>query len=343
VSNQASATWTAQLNQEGIYDVYEMHRAGENRSGSVRFVIDTPDGPQNVDIDQTTNNLQWVKIGTYKLDAGENKVTLDGASTSGGTVVIADAIRFSLSDGKPEPTPASTPAVTTVSPFEPETPTTLPALQANEPISPPALPELKPDTPAPAVTLPALQASEPISLPALPDLKADMPAPAVTLPSLQSVAEAAPQPTLPPLSMDDAPPQPEMTPVAMAIPTPAQALAIPPLPALTATPLPQVSQVLVKSISLSSIKTTLNRSKAHAKVLVTDNTGQPVSGVEVTGTFSGDVHDTLSGTTNSEGIAEITADKPVKGRLSFAFKVDTVKHPTLPYDSSLNIETRDNF
>jgi hypothetical protein len=63
----------------------------------------------------------------------------------------------------------------------------------------------------------------------------------------------------------------------------------------------------------------------------------------VRGTFSGTYAETLSGTTDSGGVATLTTTTSARGTLSFQFCVDSVTHATLAYQPVDNGETCDVF
>jgi len=63
----------------------------------------------------------------------------------------------------------------------------------------------------------------------------------------------------------------------------------------------------------------------------------PVSGAEVTSTFTGDYTKTITKTTGPYGAAVITTSEYAK-KLSYTFCVDNVSHGTLTYDPYDNIE-----
>jgi uncharacterized lipoprotein YddW (UPF0748 family) len=101
-SNAATATWTVDLSESGYYKVQVVYVSGSNRASSAIYRIETAAGTVERAVDQRTRNLQWVTLGLYELEAGPATVTLDAAaSTPAGNVVIADAVRFVLSDGPP--------------------------------------------------------------------------------------------------------------------------------------------------------------------------------------------------------------------------------------------------
>lgn len=78
---------------------------------------------------------------------------------------------------------------------------------------------------------------------------------------------------------------------------------------------------------------------AQATVTVVDSSDNPVSGVEVTGTFTGDLTQTVTETTNG-GLAVLTTttDPAAHGRLKFTFCVDDVVDASdvLGYDNTAN-------
>ena len=78
-----------------------------------------------------------------------------------------------------------------------------------------------------------------------------------------------------------------------------------------------------------------------ATVIVKDNCGVAVSGVTVTGTFSGSYNETRSGTTNSSGQAVLTTLTQVKTP-SFSFCVDNLTG-TLTYRSQDNTVTCSSY
>ncbi|XAM00099.1 fibronectin type III domain-containing protein [Phycisphaeraceae bacterium D3-23] len=93
VGLNATATWAFNAPAAGTYEVQVQYRAGTNRATNARYVVSTAAGPQAVFIDQSQNNLTWVSLGTFSLAAGTNTITLDAQGSSGGSVVIADAVR----------------------------------------------------------------------------------------------------------------------------------------------------------------------------------------------------------------------------------------------------------
>ena len=93
----------------------------------------------------------------------------------------------------------------------------------------------------------------------------------------------------------------------------------------------------VDSIVLS-LKSAGPNNTCKATVTIVDENSGPVEGAAVTGTFSGDVSGTDSGTTDSSGAAELSL-KVRYAVSTFTFCVDNVTHTSYTYDSGANVET----
>ena len=102
------------------------------------------------------------------------------------------------------------------------------------------------------------------------------------------------------------------------------------------------SYIHIQSIIPTTIKGSKGQKFGKVTVIVNDDCGNPVSGVDVTGTFTGDYSDTLTGTTGSDGSIILTTSTETK-RPSYEFCIDTLSHGTLAYISSYNVETCDGF
>lgn len=92
----ATATWDFNLPFAGEAEVFVQYRAGTNRTSDTVYQIDTGSGVQQVSINQRSDDLTWVSLGTFQFTAGEHSVTLDAGASSGGSVLIADAVRVQL-------------------------------------------------------------------------------------------------------------------------------------------------------------------------------------------------------------------------------------------------------
>jgi hypothetical protein len=100
----------------------------------------------------------------------------------------------------------------------------------------------------------------------------------------------------------------------------------------------------VESIELS-VKTKGPKCEAIAEVKIVNEYGEPVSGAEVFGTFSGEQlgsSESTSQTTNNKGIAKLKIER--QGQItSFTFCVDNVIHSFYFYDPSANVENCDTI
>ncbi len=94
----------------------------------------------------------------------------------------------------------------------------------------------------------------------------------------------------------------------------------------------------VASISLS-VRARGPWRTGEAVVTVVDDSGNAVSGATVTGTFSGDVGGTSSGSTGSNGNVTLESDRVRQNSISFSFCVDSVSHPDFDYEPADNAVT----
>ncbi len=100
-----TATWTGNLPDPGDYEVFVWYVPGSNRTTSTRYDIAAADQVYTVYLNQTGGGYTWESLGTFTFTAGDNTVTLDAAGSTGGSVVIADAVRFGADNGGPPDPP----------------------------------------------------------------------------------------------------------------------------------------------------------------------------------------------------------------------------------------------
>ncbi len=98
----------------------------------------------------------------------------------------------------------------------------------------------------------------------------------------------------------------------------------------------------VYDILPSTLKGSAGKSYGQAFVTIKDDGGKPVSNATVTATFTGSFNENVSATSNSNGVATLTTTAQTK-KPSYTITVTDVSHATLPYNSSLNIETSDSY
>jgi hypothetical protein len=106
---------------------------------------------------------------------------------------------------------------------------------------------------------------------------------------------------------------------------------------------PDSTSLHVDSIVLSTVNAGKKKKKGLAEVTIQDNLGSPVPSAVVTGTFSGDLNETLTATTDSSGVATFTTTRALRAGLNFQFCVDNVSYGTLPYEPQDNLETCDIY
>lgn len=102
----------------------------------------------------------------------------------------------------------------------------------------------------------------------------------------------------------------------------------------------------VASIEMSLKTKTVKRRvfiSATAKVRVADANGLLVSGVTVTGHWSGLASDTDSGITNAKGVVSLTSDSIERTPGAFTFTVDNLVKSEWTYNPGANVETSDSI
>jgi hypothetical protein len=93
--------------------------------------------------------------------------------------------------------------------------------------------------------------------------------------------------------------------------------------------------IYISSVVTGTVNVGAGNKRGTAAVTILDNLNNPVSGVTVSGTFSGTFNESASGITNSNGQATMQTSGTAKGAVTVNFCVNTVSGP-LPYDPSLN-------
>jgi len=107
LSGVQNATYTPEIPMSGNYNVYEWHVSGSNRCTVVPFTVTYNGGSQTYSVDETTGGSAWNLLCTKPFAAGTaGSVRISNQGASGGSAVIADAIKFAWVT---ETTPPSTP------------------------------------------------------------------------------------------------------------------------------------------------------------------------------------------------------------------------------------------
>ena len=88
-----TATWTADLSSDGTYEVMVWFRQGINRATSAKYDIYAADSTYTVYCNQQSGDY-WKSLGSFLFNAGENLIIIDAAGSTGGGVIVADAVKF---------------------------------------------------------------------------------------------------------------------------------------------------------------------------------------------------------------------------------------------------------
>jgi len=98
------------------------------------------------------------------------------------------------------------------------------------------------------------------------------------------------------------------------------------------------TDIHVESIVTGTQNAGQGKKYGKATVTIFDDLGSPVSGANVSGTFSGTFTESVSGTTVSDGTVVLLTAATAKGKVSVSFCVDNVVG-ALPYDPNDNAST----
>ena len=77
-------------------------------------------------------------------------------------------------------------------------------------------------------------------------------------------------------------------------------------------------------------------------MVIVDETGAPVADASVTATFSGSHNETVSASTDSSGVANLTTSARSRNA-AFEVCIDNVTKSGLAYDAAANVETCDTL
>lgn len=88
------ATWEYTIQSTANYKVYAWWPQWFPHSSTAPFIIYHSGGSTTVWVNQQVNGAKWNLLGTFALEAGENRIQLSCWTTTGYTV-IADAVKIS--------------------------------------------------------------------------------------------------------------------------------------------------------------------------------------------------------------------------------------------------------
>ncbi len=88
-----SATWNLAVPEDGLYEVCVRYPQGAELAVDAPFTVIHAGGETTVRVDQRTKGGRWVKLGDYKISAGEGQVSLSTAIGDKTQSVAADAVK----------------------------------------------------------------------------------------------------------------------------------------------------------------------------------------------------------------------------------------------------------
>ncbi|MBU0640537.1 MAG: family 10 glycosylhydrolase [Planctomycetes bacterium] len=107
-ADPAAVEWRPNLPQTGVYNVATWYVPGGNRADNAPFTIYHTGGSTPLTVNQQINGETWYALGAYAFNAGTSGyVTLHNSANP--SVVIADAVRFTLETTTAELTMAASP------------------------------------------------------------------------------------------------------------------------------------------------------------------------------------------------------------------------------------------
>jgi len=103
----ASATWTLNVPEAGLYEVSVLYSQGTNRATDAPFTVNHAGGATTTRINQQSRGGRWVKLGDYNFNAGTGSIVLTDAVADATKVVIADAVKATKWPAGATPAPAA--------------------------------------------------------------------------------------------------------------------------------------------------------------------------------------------------------------------------------------------
>lgn len=102
-SPTAVATFRPTISIPGTYEIYTWYVSGSNRSPGAPYTINHSGGQTTVPVDQRTGGGEWQLLASGVHFAGGNDGYVRIGNNAVGSVVIADAVRFTLLEADPDP------------------------------------------------------------------------------------------------------------------------------------------------------------------------------------------------------------------------------------------------
>jgi hypothetical protein len=100
----ASCEWRPDIPTTGDYEVQVYYPQGSNRAPDSPFIVRDTTGDTTVTVDQTAGGGTWISLGTFNFAAGTGG-SVELQNSAGGSVVIADAVKFVFVQATTSPPP----------------------------------------------------------------------------------------------------------------------------------------------------------------------------------------------------------------------------------------------
>jgi hypothetical protein len=97
--SNSTAQWRFTAPFAGQAEVFVQYLASASRTTNAVYEIDTGAGVETAGVNQTTNSLTWVSLGTFFFEQGVRTITLNAQLSALANAVNADAVRIILTAG----------------------------------------------------------------------------------------------------------------------------------------------------------------------------------------------------------------------------------------------------
>ncbi|MCA8910939.1 MAG: N-acetylmuramoyl-L-alanine amidase, partial [Planctomycetes bacterium] len=97
--------WRPDIQTSGDYEVQVYYPEGSNRAPDAPFTVRHTGGASTVTVDQTANGGAWLSLGTFNFATGTSG-SVELQNNAGGSVVIADAVKFVFIQATTTPPPS---------------------------------------------------------------------------------------------------------------------------------------------------------------------------------------------------------------------------------------------
>jgi hypothetical protein len=102
------------------------------------------------------------------------------------------------------------------------------------------------------------------------------------------------------------------------------------------------ADVSVNSITVTTPGAGAGKKRGQAVVVIRDNCGNAIANATVSGSFTGSINESVSGSTDANGSVTLQTVGTANGNVNVTFCVNNVTNTSLPYNPANNIETCDS-